>query len=92
MIAKIVISTHKILSFVDFFTRECVECGLHVYILLYIRDSRYKYKIFYINTRTVHMIQPRSFLLVDDDIDDIIIFQDTLKKVDDNIQLFYVHD
>ncbi|HUP12732.1 MAG TPA: response regulator [Niastella sp.] len=38
------------------------------------------------------MIQPRSFLLVDDDIDDIIIFQETLKKVDDKIQLFYVHD
>jgi CheY-like chemotaxis protein len=38
------------------------------------------------------MIQPRSFLLVDDDIDDIIIFQETLRKVDDKIQLFYVHD
>ena len=38
------------------------------------------------------MTQPRSFLLVDDDIDDILIFQDTLKKVDEKIQLFYVHD
>ena len=38
------------------------------------------------------MTQPRSFLLVDDDIDDIIIFQETLRKVDDKIQLFYVHD
>src|SRR5690349_1637708 len=38
------------------------------------------------------MTQPRSFLLVDDDIDDIIIFQETLRKVDDKVQLFYVHD
>ncbi|WP_205509639.1 response regulator [Longitalea arenae] len=34
------------------------------------------------------MIQPRSFLLVDDDIDDIIIFQESLKKVDEKIQFF----
>ncbi len=38
------------------------------------------------------MTEPRSFLLVDDDIDDILIFQETLKKVDEKIQLFYVHD
>lgn len=38
------------------------------------------------------MTHPRSFLLVDDDIDDIIIFQETLKKVDEKIELFYVHD
>ncbi|OQP44552.1 hypothetical protein A4H97_09275 [Niastella yeongjuensis] len=38
------------------------------------------------------MTQPRSFLLVDDDIDDIIIFQDTLKKVDDKIGFFYVNN
>jgi CheY-like chemotaxis protein len=31
------------------------------------------------------MTQPRHFLLVDDDIDDIIIFQETLKKIDDTI-------
>ena len=31
------------------------------------------------------MIQTRSFLLVDDDIDDILIFQETLKKVDERI-------
>lgn len=38
------------------------------------------------------MTQPRSFLLVDDDIDDIIIFQETLKKVDDKIGFFYVNN
>ncbi len=38
------------------------------------------------------MTQPRSFLLVDDDIDDIIIFQETLRKVDDKIQSVSVHD
>ena len=31
------------------------------------------------------MTQARSFLLVDDDIDDIIIFQETLKKIDEKI-------
>lgn len=34
------------------------------------------------------MTQPRSFLLVDDDIDDIIIFQESLKKVDEKIQFY----
>jgi CheY-like chemotaxis protein len=38
------------------------------------------------------MNHPRSFLLVDDDIDDIIIFQETLKKVDDKIGFFYVNN
>ena len=38
------------------------------------------------------MTQPRSFLLVDDDIDDIIIFQETLKKIDDKIGFFYVNN
>jgi len=38
------------------------------------------------------MNHPRSFLLVDDDIDDIIIFQETLKKVDDKVGFFYVNN
>lgn len=36
------------------------------------------------------MTQPRSFLLVDDDIDDVLIFQETLKKIDESIHFFYV--
>jgi CheY-like chemotaxis protein len=38
------------------------------------------------------MTHPRSFLLVDDDIDDIIIFQETLKKIDDNIHFSYANN
>ena len=38
------------------------------------------------------MTHPRSILLVDDDIDDIIIFQETLKKVDDKVCFFYVNN
>jgi CheY-like chemotaxis protein len=38
------------------------------------------------------MTHPRNFFLVDDDIDDIIIFQETLKKIDDKIQFSYANN
>lgn len=38
------------------------------------------------------MVHPRNFLLVDDDIDDIIIFQETLKKIDEKIHFAYANN
>jgi len=38
------------------------------------------------------MTQPGSFFLVDDDIDDVLIFQEALKKINDKIPLFYVYN
>lgn len=38
------------------------------------------------------MTHPRSFLLIDDDIDDVVIFQEILKKIDEKIQFSFVNN